>query len=84
LEIERAAELQRLGIFRPDPAPEIKQVRPPHRESGAGHDAAAAVAEEHAPQNWRDVDRGVLLQLVYVVVFFAAAWANFATKDVTD
>lgn len=32
----------------------------------------------------RDVARGVLLQLAYVVVFFAAAWANFATKDITD
>ena len=32
----------------------------------------------------RDVERGVLLQLAYVVVFFAAAWANFATKDITD
>jgi ABC-2 type transport system permease protein len=36
------------------------------------------------PILWRDVDRGVLLQVGYVVVFFAAAWANFATKDVTD
>lgn len=36
------------------------------------------------PILWRDVQHGVLLQLAYVVVFFAAAWANFATKDVTD
>ncbi len=36
------------------------------------------------PILWRDVVRGVLLQLGYVVVFFAAAWANFATKDVSD
>lgn len=36
------------------------------------------------PILWRDVVRGVLLQLAYVVVFFAMAWANFATKDVTD
>lgn len=36
------------------------------------------------PILWRDVVRGVLLQLGYVVVFFGAAWANFATKDVTD
>ncbi len=36
------------------------------------------------PVLWRDVVRGVLLQLAYVVVFFGAAWANFATKDVTD
>lgn len=36
------------------------------------------------PILWRDVIRGVLLQAGYVVVFFGAAWANFATKDVTD
>ncbi|CAN5619201.1 ABC transporter permease [soil metagenome] len=36
------------------------------------------------PILWRDLERGVLLQVAYVVVFFAAAWANFATKDVTD
>jgi ABC-2 type transport system permease protein len=36
------------------------------------------------PILWRNVERGVLLQAVYVAVFFAAAWANFATKDVTS
>ncbi|MET1058416.1 MAG: ABC transporter permease subunit [Nocardioides sp.] len=36
------------------------------------------------PIFWRDLVRGVLLQAAYVVVFLAAAWANFATKDVTD
>jgi ABC-2 type transport system permease protein len=36
------------------------------------------------PVFWRDLVRGVLLQSAYVVVFLAAAWANFATKDVTD
>ena len=36
------------------------------------------------PILWRDVGRGVLLQGVYVVVFLGAAWANFATKDITD
>jgi ABC-2 type transport system permease protein len=36
------------------------------------------------PILWRDVERGVLLQGVYVVVFLGAAWANFATKDITD
>ncbi|MDF1606084.1 ABC transporter permease [Nocardioides sp. YIM 152315] len=36
------------------------------------------------PILWRDVLRGVLLQLAYVVVFLGAAWANFMTKDVTD
>jgi ABC-2 type transport system permease protein len=34
------------------------------------------------PILWRDVDRGVALQAVYVVVFLGAAWANFTTKDV--
>ncbi len=32
----------------------------------------------------RDLLRGVLLQGVYVVVFLAAAWANFTTKDITS
>jgi ABC-2 type transport system permease protein len=36
------------------------------------------------PILWRDVLRGVALQAVYVVVFLAAGWANFMTKDVTD
>jgi ABC-2 type transport system permease protein len=36
------------------------------------------------PILWRDVERGVLLQAVYVAVFLAAAWANFATKDITS
>ncbi|MCW2812845.1 MAG: transporter rane protein [Nocardioides sp.] len=36
------------------------------------------------PILWRDVERGVLLQGVYVVVFLGAAWANVATKDITD
>lgn len=36
------------------------------------------------PILWRDVVRGVLLQAVYVAVFLGAAWANFATKDITD
>jgi ABC-2 type transport system permease protein len=35
------------------------------------------------PIFWRDVDRGFILQAVYVIVFLAAAWANFASKDIT-
>ena len=35
------------------------------------------------PILWRDLERGVLLQGVYVLVFLAAAWANFTTKDIT-
>jgi len=36
------------------------------------------------PILWRDIDRGFAIQLVYVVVFLGAAWANFASKDVTS
>ena len=36
------------------------------------------------PILWRDVLRGVLQQGIYVAVFLGAAWANFATKDVTS
>lgn len=34
------------------------------------------------PILWRDVERGLALQAVYVVVFLGLAWANFATRDV--
>jgi ABC-2 type transport system permease protein len=36
------------------------------------------------PILWRDVERGLGIQLVYVAVFLAAAWANFATRDITS
>jgi ABC-2 type transport system permease protein len=36
------------------------------------------------PVLWRDIVRGIGLQAVYVVVLLGAAWANFATKDVTS
>ncbi|MDT8913356.1 ABC transporter permease [Amycolatopsis sp. PS_44_ISF1] len=36
------------------------------------------------PVVWRTIDHGLLLQAGYIVVFFAASWANFATKDVTS
>ena len=36
------------------------------------------------PILWRNVERGALLQLVYVVVLLGAAWANFSTKDITS
>lgn len=36
------------------------------------------------PILWRDLVRGALLQVVYVGVFLGAAWANFATKDISD
>jgi ABC-2 type transport system permease protein len=36
------------------------------------------------PIMWRDIVRGIALQAAYVAVFLGAAWANFATKDVTS
>ncbi|QYN18243.1 ABC transporter permease [Amycolatopsis sp. DSM 110486] len=36
------------------------------------------------PVLWHNIDHGLLLQAGYIVVFFGAAWANFATKDVTS
>jgi ABC-2 type transport system permease protein len=36
------------------------------------------------PILWRNIDRGFAVQGVYVLVFLAAAWANFATKDITS
>jgi ABC-2 type transport system permease protein len=36
------------------------------------------------PILWHQVTRGLALQFVYIVVFLGAAWASFATKDVTS
>jgi ABC-2 type transport system permease protein len=36
------------------------------------------------PILWRNIDRGFAVQGVYVAVFLAAAWAHFATKDITS
>jgi len=36
------------------------------------------------PILWHDIQRGLGIQAIYVVVFLAAAWANFATRDVTS
>ena len=36
------------------------------------------------PILWHDVQRGVLVQGFYIVVLLGAAWANFATRDVTS
>jgi ABC-2 type transport system permease protein len=36
------------------------------------------------PILWRDVNEGIVLQAIYVVVFLGAAWANFTTKDITS
>jgi ABC-2 type transport system permease protein len=36
------------------------------------------------PIFWPDIQRGFAIQAVYVVVFLSAAWANFATRDITS
>jgi ABC-2 type transport system permease protein len=36
------------------------------------------------PILWRNIERGFAVQGVYVVVLLGAAWANFATKDITS
>ena len=36
------------------------------------------------PVLWRDIERGIGIQAVYVLVFVGLSWANFATKDVTS
>jgi ABC-2 type transport system permease protein len=36
------------------------------------------------PILWRDIQHGFAIQAVYVVVFLGAAWANFATRDITN
>ncbi|HYY12330.1 MAG TPA: ABC transporter permease, partial [Kineosporiaceae bacterium] len=36
------------------------------------------------PILWHDIQRGILVQGVYIVVLLGAAWANFATRDVTS
>jgi len=36
------------------------------------------------PILWRDIHRGVLLQLVYMAVFLGCAWAGFARRDITS
>ena len=35
------------------------------------------------PIFWRDIQRGFGIELIYVVVFLGAAWAAFATRDIT-
>ncbi len=36
------------------------------------------------PVFWRDLERGIGIQAAYVAVLLGAAWANFATRDVTS
>jgi len=37
-----------------------------------------------APIFWGNIDKGLIVQCAYLVVFFGAAWANLASKDVTS
>jgi len=37
-----------------------------------------------SPILWRNVDRGLALQAVYVVVLLGASWAYFSSKDITS
>jgi len=36
------------------------------------------------PILWRDIERGLGLQLLYMLILLGAAWANFMTRDVTS
>jgi ABC-2 type transport system permease protein len=36
------------------------------------------------PILWRDVERGIAVQAVYIAVMLALAWANFLTRDITS
>ena len=36
------------------------------------------------PVLWRDIERGIGIQAVFLVVLLGAAWANFMTRDVTN
>ena len=36
------------------------------------------------PIFWRDIDQGLLVQGIYLVLFLGAAWANFMTRDITS
>ena len=36
------------------------------------------------PIFWDNINKGLLLQAGYIVVFFGASWANFGTKDITS
>ncbi|HEY3753016.1 MAG TPA: DUF2705 family protein [Pseudonocardiaceae bacterium] len=37
-----------------------------------------------APIFWGNIDKGMLVQAAYLVVFFGAAWANLTSKDITS
>ncbi len=37
-----------------------------------------------APIFWHNIERGLFAQAAYIIVFFGAAWANMASKDITS
>jgi ABC-2 type transport system permease protein len=37
-----------------------------------------------APIFWHNIERGLFSQACYIIVFFGAAWANMASKDITS
>jgi ABC-2 type transport system permease protein len=37
-----------------------------------------------APVFWVNIDKGLIVQAAYLVVFLGAAWANLASKDITS
>jgi ABC-2 type transport system permease protein len=37
-----------------------------------------------APIFWHNIERGLFAQACYIIVFFGAAWANLASKDITS
>jgi ABC-2 type transport system permease protein len=36
------------------------------------------------PILWRDIERGIGIQLVFLLVLLGGAWANFMTKDISS
>jgi len=36
------------------------------------------------PIFWNSIDKGLIVQGVYLLVFLGAAWANLASKDITS
>ena len=74
------------------------RARGPGAQPGAGHPRRGRLVRPYLPTRywlswvdlfrdpilWHDVQRGVLVQGVYVVVLLAVAWASFMTKDITS
>jgi ABC-2 type transport system permease protein len=59
---------------------------------------AASIVKPYLPSNywlswidffrvpifWGNIDKGILVQVAYLAVFFGAAWANLTSKDITS